>query len=259
MRHPAPAAFLAAALLTVPALEARADVVIDWNLRANEVVVESKIGTPPAMRVMAIVQTAVHEAVVAAPRRARRSTPPSRRPTARRSPSCCPRSRRRSSAPTRPRSPRSRRAPARDRRHRSRRESRGRRARRARRRRRRARRPPTARTPAPAPTCRPPRPRCRTGASRKPWLMSSPSQFRPAPPPALGSDAWVRDYNEVKLLGAKASTARTPEQTEIAQFWEYSLPPIYHGVVRSVAAMPGRTPRRTRASSPRRRRRSTTR
>jgi hypothetical protein len=50
----------------------------------------------------------------------------------------------------------------------------------------------------------------------------------------------VRDYNEVKLLSAKASAARTPEQTEIAQFWEYSLPPIYHGVVRSVAAMPGR-------------------
>jgi len=71
--------------------------------------------------------------------------------------------------------------------------------------------------------------------------MSSPSQFRPGPPPALGSDAWVRDYNEVKLLGAKSSIARTPRQTEIAQFWEYSLPPIYHGVVHSVAAMPGRT------------------
>jgi len=75
---------------------------------------------------------------------------------------------------------------------------------------------------------------------RKPWLMTSAAQFRPAPPPALGSATWVRDYNEVKLLGAKASTARTAEQTEIATFWEFSLPPIYHGVVQSVAAMPGR-------------------
>ena len=59
---------------------------------------------------------------------------------------------------------------------------------------------------------------------RKPWLMASPAQFRPAPPPALTSEAWARDYNEVKALGGKASTKRSAEQTEIARFWEYSLP-----------------------------------
>lgn len=75
---------------------------------------------------------------------------------------------------------------------------------------------------------------------RKPWLMARADQFRPAPPPSLDSKAWERDYNEVKSLGAKASTARSAEQTEIARFWEYSLPPIYFGVVRSVAQMPGR-------------------
>ena len=39
-----------------------------------------------------------------------------------------------------------------------------------------------------------------------------------------------------------ARTARTapPEQTQIALFWEATLPPIYHGVVRSVANAPGR-------------------
>lgn len=46
--------------------------------------------------------------------------------------------------------------------------------------------------------------------------------------------------NEVKALGQKTSTRRSAEQTEIARFWEYSLPPIYFGVVRSVAASPGR-------------------
>ena len=75
---------------------------------------------------------------------------------------------------------------------------------------------------------------------RKPWLMTSAAQFRPGPPPALASEAWARDYNEVKALGGKHSTLRTAEQTEIARFWEYSLPPIYHGVVRSVADAPGR-------------------
>ncbi len=75
---------------------------------------------------------------------------------------------------------------------------------------------------------------------RKPWVMSSAAQFRPGPPPALTSDAWARDFNEIKSLGAKNSTRRTAEQTEIARFWEYSLPSIYHGVVRSVALAPGR-------------------
>jgi hypothetical protein len=77
-------------------------------------------------------------------------------------------------------------------------------------------------------------------AQRTPWLMASPAQFRPGAPPALTTDAWARDYNEVKELGSKASTKRSVEQTEIARFWEYSLPPIYHGAVRSVANQPGR-------------------
>ena len=75
---------------------------------------------------------------------------------------------------------------------------------------------------------------------RKPWLLVSAAQLRPAAPPALTSEAWARDYNDVKALGSKASAQRTPEQTEIARFWEYSLPAIYYGVVRSVADQPGR-------------------
>src|SRR6266581_946408 len=75
---------------------------------------------------------------------------------------------------------------------------------------------------------------------RKPWLMTNPAQFRPGPPPMLTSEAWARDYNEVKALGGKISTQRTAEQTEIARFWEATLPPIYYGLVRSVATVPGR-------------------
>ena len=58
--------------------------------------------------------------------------------------------------------------------------------------------------------------------------------------PADIGERWTRDYNEVKAYGAKVSTMRSPEQSEIARFWEYSLPGIYHGVVRSVASVPGR-------------------
>ena len=75
---------------------------------------------------------------------------------------------------------------------------------------------------------------------RTPWLMTSPTQFRPGPPPRLTSEVWARDYNEIKALGSKNSTRRTAEQTAIARFWEATMPPIYHGVVRSVATLPGR-------------------
>lgn len=51
---------------------------------------------------------------------------------------------------------------------------------------------------------------------------------------------WARDFNEVKALGSKNSQQRSAEQTEIARFWEEVMPPIYHGIVRSVANMPGR-------------------
>jgi hypothetical protein len=77
-------------------------------------------------------------------------------------------------------------------------------------------------------------------AQRKSWLLKSASQFRPAAPPALKSEAYAKDYNEIKAIGEKGSTTRTPEQTAIAQFWEVTTPTIYHGVVRSVAAAPGR-------------------
>lgn len=75
---------------------------------------------------------------------------------------------------------------------------------------------------------------------RKPWLMSSSSQFRPGPPPTFTSGVWARDYNEIKALGEKASTSRTAEQTEIARFWETTSPTIYNGIVRSVASLPER-------------------
>jgi len=75
---------------------------------------------------------------------------------------------------------------------------------------------------------------------RKPWVMSGGDQFRPGPPPGLTSEMWTRDYNEIKAIGGKNSTQRSPEQTAIAKFWEATAPAVYWPVARSVAAMPGR-------------------
>jgi hypothetical protein len=70
--------------------------------------------------------------------------------------------------------------------------------------------------------------------------MTSGDQFRPGPPPALTSDVWKRDFNEIKALGGKDKSQRTPEQTAIAQFWEATAPVVYWPVARSVATAPGR-------------------
>jgi len=78
--------------------------------------------------------------------------------------------------------------------------------------------------------------------NRRPWLLSSASQFRPIPPPTLDSEEWAKDFNEVKEIGEAKSTVRNQQQTEIAKFWEATLPPIYHGIVHSVAKQSGRTP-----------------
>ncbi len=75
---------------------------------------------------------------------------------------------------------------------------------------------------------------------RRPWVMTSGDQFRPGPPPGLTSDVWKRDFAEIKALGGKDSTQRTPEQTAIAQFWEATAPAVYWPVARSVATAPGR-------------------
>ena len=74
-----------------------------------------------------------------------------------------------------------------------------------------------------------------------PWIMERGSQFRPAAPPQLTSQKWVRDYNEIKDWGGNKSTLRTGGQTEIARFWAMVGPPSWEAIVRQLAASPGRT------------------
>lgn len=240
------AACFAVACLAGAAPQARADSVTDWNTVAGDLVVQAKLGTPPAVRVMAIVQTAVHEAVAAAQAQhpgegaalaadaavaaASRASLARLLPqqdaaiaTAYRSalgklgegPATAAGIAAGEQAAARVLAWRADDGAGAGDRYR-----------------------PHAAPGAYVPT---------TGVAapqwpqRKPWLLADAAQFRPGPPPALGGVQWARDYNEVKALGAKASRERSAAQTEVAKFWEYSLPPIYHGVVRSVAQAPGRS------------------
>src|SRR5262249_16550350 len=52
-----------------------------------------------------------------------------------------------------------------------------------------------------------------------PFAIRSPSQFRPAGPPSLTSAEYTAAFQQVESLGAKNSTTRTADQTQIALFW----------------------------------------
>jgi hypothetical protein len=52
-----------------------------------------------------------------------------------------------------------------------------------------------------------------------PFAIASPSQYRPGPPPALTSQQYADDVNEIKAIGGTTSTVRTDEQTQVAKLW----------------------------------------
>jgi hypothetical protein len=56
-----------------------------------------------------------------------------------------------------------------------------------------------------------------------PFTMRSPSQFRADGPPALTSQQWADDFNEVYTLGALVGSTRTPEQTTISLFYANAI------------------------------------
>jgi len=51
----------------------------------------------------------------------------------------------------------------------------------------------------------------------KPFAMVTSTQFLPPPPPTLTSARYTADFNEVELLGSATSTARTDDETLMAQ------------------------------------------
>ncbi len=60
-------------------------------------------------------------------------------------------------------------------------------------------------------------PAFRQFAAMTPWTMSSPGQFLPPPPPALTSDRYSADFQEVKSIGGAATA--TQANIDTAKFW----------------------------------------
>jgi hypothetical protein len=65
-------------------------------------------------------------------------------------------------------------------------------------------------------------------ATMVPWGIESHEQFRPvAGPPALDSEQYLADYNEVMLMGSATSPLRTADQTDACLFWESAGPTAF--------------------------------
>jgi hypothetical protein len=73
--------------------------------------------------------------------------------------------------------------------------------------------------------------------AHRPWVLKRADEVRPAPPPALTSERYARDLDEVRRLGARSSTERTKVQTLMARYRITSkeFPPL-----RTVADQEGR-------------------
>ncbi len=80
----------------------------------------------------------------------------------------------------------------------------------------------------------------------RPFALRSGSQFRPPPPPALNSQQYAAAFNEVKDFGSVNSTVRTPQETEVARFWEGKagtpqVPGYWNEIAENAATSQGNT------------------
>ena len=69
-----------------------------------------------------------------------------------------------------------------------------------------------------------------------PFVMTSPDQFRPAGPRALTSAQYAADLNEIKALGRDIGSTRTDEQTQIGLFWGDNVQIHWNRIALAVAA-----------------------
>jgi hypothetical protein len=70
-------------------------------------------------------------------------------------------------------------------------------------------------------------------AGTRPWVLASADQFRPAPPPAVGTPTFAANLDEVR----RAVRGRTPAQLASARQWaEMPLPDYWNGVAADLIA-----------------------
>ena len=72
-------------------------------------------------------------------------------------------------------------------------------------------------------------------ANVTPFTLKSGDQWRAKKPPALTSHEYTTAYNEVKALGARFNSSRTPEQTDLGLFWAANYVVLWNRALRNIA------------------------
>jgi hypothetical protein len=77
-------------------------------------------------------------------------------------------------------------------------------------------------------------------ATTEPFALEAPDQFRPEAPPSIDSREYVRDYYEVKNLGAVEShpavgACPAPRATDLARFWSGNFISQWNEAARNIA------------------------
>jgi hypothetical protein len=70
-------------------------------------------------------------------------------------------------------------------------------------------------------------------ATMRPFVLQQASQFRVGPPPALTSQQYAKDLNEVEAYGGSNSTVRTQDETNTAYFWNANAVNQYNGMMQN--------------------------
>jgi vanadium-dependent haloperoxidase-like protein len=73
----------------------------------------------------------------------------------------------------------------------------------------------------------------------RPFILRTADQFQPRKPASLSSRKWVNQFDEIKMFGSAAGSARTPDQTAVARFWTANVIRQYNRLARDVSSARG--------------------
>jgi len=80
------------------------------------------------------------------------------------------------------------------------------------------------------------------GVPSTPGSQAWMAPFAPPPPPAITSSQYAKDYEEVHRVGSLSSTARPPDRTIVARFYQSSSPSLVFSLAaRQVSVAQGRS------------------
>ena len=81
----------------------------------------------------------------------------------------------------------------------------------------------------------PPQPQFTHWSHVTPFALERANQFHPGPPPALTSDTYTRDFNEIKSLGITNGVTATADEALTGRFWNGAIQNYWNEIAQTAA------------------------